>query len=213
MRRPCLIWGQTAVGQNRGALAASESAAWFAHFVSCCSLLCVCFLPLVCGSYMHERGLGTSAPDFHLAKRFYDSCLATDGDAIVPVKLALAHLYARAWWEEYWSGSGSATTAAGKNAQQANAAAAAAASPAAASGSSAPSAAGSQSASSSSGALSSLWARLSSSLPAPPPFLSSWWARLRSAQTALELFLSLEDVILALLCAGLAIIVYVRSQR
>lgn len=164
---------------------------------------------------MHERGLGTSAPDFHLAKRFYDSCLSADSDALVPVKLALAHLYARAWWEEYWTGSGSgaAATAAAAAAQK-NAAAAAASPAAAAAASSASSGSASSppasAAQASSGPLSYLWTRLSGAMP---PALTAWWLRLRSAQTALELFLSLEDVILALLCAVLAVIVYVRSQR
>lgn len=163
---------------------------------------CVAF-PCIC-SYMHERGLGTSAPDFHLAKRFYDSCLATDSEAIVPVKLALAHLYARAWWQEYWggdSGNGGATAA------QKNAAASSGASPAASGSASSSSPSGAQS---SPGVLSSMWSRVSSVLP---PALTGWWTRLRAAQSAMDLFLSLEDVILAVLCAGLAVIVYVRSQR
>jgi len=53
---------------------------------------------------MHEEGVGLPQ-DFNLAKRYYDSALEADTDALVPVYLALAKLWVRqqsrlfsAWW-------------------------------------------------------------------------------------------------------------------
>jgi len=43
--------------------------------------------------YMHEQGILSGKPDFHLAKRYYDMALETDPDAVVPVRLALFKLW------------------------------------------------------------------------------------------------------------------------
>ena len=158
---------------------------------------------------MHELGLGTSGSDFHLAKRFYDSCLESDSNALVPVKLALIKLYARAYWQEYFGGDETASPAA---------AAAGATSPSTAAASA------SASAGASTGA-----APVPRSIPSPAQTLpgplewvwkhvratgvSEWLSNLSTANTAFELFLSVEDLLLALLCAALAVIVYMRSQR
>lgn len=47
--------------------------------------------------WMYENGLGVTQ-DFHLAKRSYDTALATSADAYLPVKLSLARLYLRYYW-------------------------------------------------------------------------------------------------------------------
>lgn len=138
--------------------------------------------------YMHERGLGIAAPDFHLAKRFYDNCLEVDSDAIVPVKIALLHLYARAYWQEYF---GDDATNAATSASSSTTTAAAT-----------PSAARTLP-----GPLTWLWNHVHAT------GVSEWFQRVSSASSAFELFLSVEDVLLAILCLGLAIIVYIRSQR
>ena len=135
---------------------------------------------------MHERGLGTNAPDFHLAKRFYDNCLEADSDAIVPVKLALIKLYAHAYWQEYFNSDSTSASAS---------ASAAAARPAPSAARTLP------------GPVSWLWKHVHAT------GVSEWFHRLSSSSTAFELFLSIEDVLLALLCLGLAVVVYIRSQR
>jgi SEL1 protein len=48
---------------------------------------------------MHEVGKGV-AKDYHLAKRFYDSCLAVEPDAKYIIKFALWQLKAREWMDE-----------------------------------------------------------------------------------------------------------------
>jgi len=157
-------------------------------------------------SYMHELGLGTSGSDFHLAKRFYDSCLESDSNALVPVKLALIKLYARAYWQEYFGGDETASPAA------------------AAGAASSPTASASASAGASAGAASAPRSIPSPAQTLPGPLewvwkhvratgVSEWLSKLSTANTAFELFLSVEDLLLALLCAALAVIVYMRSQR
>lgn len=47
--------------------------------------------------WMHENGIGIEQ-DFHLAKRFYDQALETNAEAYLPVKLSLAKLHLRSWW-------------------------------------------------------------------------------------------------------------------
>ena len=47
--------------------------------------------------WMHENGVGIEQ-DFHLAKRFYDQALETNAEAYLPVKLSLAKLRLRSWW-------------------------------------------------------------------------------------------------------------------
>ncbi|GAB7356092.1 hypothetical protein MBLNU459_g6699t1 [Dothideomycetes sp. NU459] len=47
--------------------------------------------------WMHENGVGIEQ-DFHLAKRFYDQALETNAEAYLPVKLSLARLRIRSWW-------------------------------------------------------------------------------------------------------------------
>eukprot|EP00899_Mesostigma_viride_P001427 jgi/Mesvir1/11285/Mv01079-RA.1 len=47
---------------------------------------------------MHERGEGLPR-DLHLAKRYYEQAIATNGDALLPCTLALASLRARMWLE------------------------------------------------------------------------------------------------------------------
>lgn len=47
--------------------------------------------------WMHENGVGIEQ-DFHLAKRFYDQALETNTEAYLPVKLSLARLHLRSWW-------------------------------------------------------------------------------------------------------------------
>lgn len=47
--------------------------------------------------WMHENGIGIEQ-DFHLAKRFYDQALETNTEAYLPVKLSLAKLRIRSWW-------------------------------------------------------------------------------------------------------------------
>lgn len=47
--------------------------------------------------WMHENGIGIEQ-DFHLAKRFYDQALETNHEAYLPVKLSLAKLHLRSWW-------------------------------------------------------------------------------------------------------------------
>jgi len=147
-------------------------------------------------AYMYEQGLGTpepGKPDFHLAKRFYDACLDADADAIVPVKLALAKLYAKAWWEETFAEPKAAAAEQQAPAEQKNA------KDVAATSASAP-------ATDSPSWFARQW-RASGA--------ADWVARLRTAAGAgaVELFLQLEDVLLALLCAALAVVVYFRSQR
>ena len=155
-------------------------------------------------SYMHEHGLGTSTPDFHLAKRFYDQCLESDPDALVPVKLALAKLYAHAYWRDL-IGDGVDTTAA------AAAAAAAPATGASASATGKPSSAASSTAPAKvqplPGAIQ--WARTQLAKAGILSFFEQLW----KANSVLEVFLSVEDVLLAILCAALAVVVYYRSQR
>lgn len=48
---------------------------------------------------MYENGLGLER-DFHLAKRMYDMCLATNSGGYVPVQLALTKLYFK--WVYMW---------------------------------------------------------------------------------------------------------------
>jgi SEL1 protein len=47
--------------------------------------------------WMYEHGRGVPR-DFHLAKRYYDLALETNGEAYLPVMLALLKLYARSVW-------------------------------------------------------------------------------------------------------------------
>lgn len=47
--------------------------------------------------WIHENGLGVEQ-DFHLAKRFYDQALETNQEAYLPVKLSLAKLRLRSFW-------------------------------------------------------------------------------------------------------------------
>lgn len=47
--------------------------------------------------WMHENGVGIEQ-DFHLAKRFYDQALETNAEAYLPVKMSLARLRIRSWW-------------------------------------------------------------------------------------------------------------------
>lgn len=152
---------------------------------------------------MHELGLGTSGSDFHLAKRFYDSCLESDSNALVPVKLALIKLYARAYWQEYFGGDATGPAAA--------AGAASPSTPAASAGASTGAAAGPRSVPSPAqtlpGPLEWVWKHVRAT------GVSEWLSKLSTANTAFELFLSVEDLVLALLCAALAVIVYMRSQR
>jgi hypothetical protein len=158
------------------------------------------FLLFSLSSYMHEHGLGTGTPDFHLAKRYYDQCLESDSDALVPVKLALAKLYAHSYWRDLVGD--------GETAQATTAA-------------------------STGDASSPSSTKPSSSSPSTPPTKPQplpgaiQWARdqlakagilaffeqLWKANSAFEVFLSVEDVLLAILCAALAVVVYYRSQR
>jgi len=48
--------------------------------------------------WMHENGLGSVSQDFHMAKRYYDLALEMNKEAYLPVKLALAKLRMRSWW-------------------------------------------------------------------------------------------------------------------
>ncbi|KAF4548680.1 Sel1 repeat-containing protein 4 [Elsinoe fawcettii] len=47
--------------------------------------------------WMHETGVGVEK-DYHLAKRYYDLALETNGEAYLPVKMSLALLRVRSWW-------------------------------------------------------------------------------------------------------------------
>ena len=53
--------------------------------------------------WMHENGIGIEQ-DFHLAKRFYDQALETNAEAYLPVKLSLAKLRLRSWWNDVSGG-------------------------------------------------------------------------------------------------------------
>ncbi|KAG8624473.1 hypothetical protein KVT40_007540 [Elsinoe batatas] len=53
--------------------------------------------------WMHERGVGVEK-DYHLAKRYYDLALETNGEAYLPVKLSLAVLRVRSWWNSIRGG-------------------------------------------------------------------------------------------------------------
>lgn len=53
--------------------------------------------------YMHETGLG-AAKDYHLAKRYYDLALSTSPEAILPVRLSVARLYAKSLWNKITGG-------------------------------------------------------------------------------------------------------------
>jgi SEL1 protein len=48
--------------------------------------------------WMHENGIGSTAQDFHMAKRYYDLALEMNKEAYLPVKLALGKLRFRSWW-------------------------------------------------------------------------------------------------------------------
>lgn len=48
--------------------------------------------------WMHENGIGSTAQDFHMAKRYYDLALEMNKEAYLPVKLALGKLRLRSWW-------------------------------------------------------------------------------------------------------------------
>lgn len=137
---------------------------------------------------MHEHGFGLPAPDFHLAKRYYDSCLETDPDAIVPVKLALAKLYAKSYWLEWTSDASTASATSG--------------------GASAGSAAGPA-------------APVVAPLPGPLAWmqqqlaltgLTGWADRLWRSESLAEVLLAIEDVMLAILCAAFAVVVYYRAR-
>ena len=47
--------------------------------------------------WIHENGIGVEQ-DFHLAKRFYDQALETNEEAYLPVKMSLAKLRLRSFW-------------------------------------------------------------------------------------------------------------------
>jgi SEL1 protein len=53
--------------------------------------------------WMHENGVGLNQ-DFHLAKRYYDSALATNEEAYLPVTLSLLKLRARSAWNTFTHG-------------------------------------------------------------------------------------------------------------
>jgi len=159
-------------------------------------------------AYMYEHGLGTpdAKPDFHLAKRFYDSCLEADSEAVAPVKLALAKLYAKAWWEEFWTTPATPATTMST----------------AKDGTSGEASVTSSEARASSSAGDGGGSSTKAKMPAPVEWVlrhlratgvAEWFARVAAAQGPAELFLHLEDMLLAILCAALAIVVYVRSQR
>ena len=48
--------------------------------------------------WMHENGVGSVTQDFHMAKRYYDLAYELNKEAYLPVKLALAKLRLRSWW-------------------------------------------------------------------------------------------------------------------
>lgn len=165
---------------------------------------------------MHEHGLGVPSPDFHLSKRYYDSCLDTNSDAIVPVKLALAHLYAKAYWKEWmpegWTNSQTETeeTTITQNNADANKPADASTMP----NQPAPSSSVSSTPAPST--------RVLAPLPGPVAWLrdqfaliglTGWFERLWQFESTFDLFLAIEDTILAVLCGVFAIIVYYRAQR
>ncbi len=54
--------------------------------------------------WMYEHGLGVPQ-DFHLAKRHYDSALATNGEAYIPAMLSLVKLHAKSLWYTILGGS------------------------------------------------------------------------------------------------------------
>ena len=47
---------------------------------------------------MHENGVGSIPQDFHMAKRYYDLAYELNKEAYLPVKMALAKLRLRSWW-------------------------------------------------------------------------------------------------------------------
>lgn len=53
--------------------------------------------------WIHENGLGVDQ-DFHLAKRFYDQALETNQESYFPVKLSLAKLRVRSFWNTITNG-------------------------------------------------------------------------------------------------------------
>lgn len=53
--------------------------------------------------WIHENGIGVEQ-DFHLAKRFYDQALETNQEAYLPVKLSLAKLRLRSFWNTITNG-------------------------------------------------------------------------------------------------------------
>lgn len=53
--------------------------------------------------WIHENGLGVDQ-DFHLAKRFYDQALETNQESYFPVKLSLAKLRIRSFWNTITNG-------------------------------------------------------------------------------------------------------------
>lgn len=65
--------------------------------------------------WIHENGLGVEQ-DFHLAKRFYDRALETNQESYLPVKLSLAKLRLRSFWNTITNGKvNSIRTEPGKN--------------------------------------------------------------------------------------------------
>lgn len=52
--------------------------------------------------FLYEEGLGVPRRDFHLAKRYYDMALTTNGEAYLPVMLSLIKLHVKALWATVW---------------------------------------------------------------------------------------------------------------
>ena len=48
--------------------------------------------------WMYENGVGSVTQDFHMAKRYYDLAYELNKEAYLPVKMALAKLRLRSWW-------------------------------------------------------------------------------------------------------------------
>jgi len=182
--------------------------------------------------YMYEHGLGldSNQPDLHLAKRSYDLALEFDPEAILPVKAAIVKLYAKQYWQE-WMGSGSESEEDSEGEEDEERPP-----------SSKPTASSSTPPGGKLAPLPGLWSWIRSHLDAALPGFTSWLSRMTSSASsaassttsasspspasvpasasasastlsASDILLAVEDILLAMLCAALAVIVYYRSQR
>jgi SEL1 protein len=140
--------------------------------------------------YMHEMGYGLPR-DWHLAKRYYDLALDTAPEAYIPAKLALLKLQAVQYWERFtkwWSGTSESTSATTSTASSSSASTAASSSDK------------SNSAATASAAASKSASKTKSGAHAHgPATVDDLWNSF-----------DLEDLALLVLCAALAVVMYLR---